>query len=77
MVRGITSAAEDHKCQCNKQDIGQQMLTSWLSTRDHWNEKNSSRQKASGHPKNRKLNVPRAGDVERDHRCKVNAEEVG
>ena len=70
-------AAEDHNRQRNKQGIGKPVLTSWLSTCDHRGEKDSSCQKASGHPKNSELKMPSSGDVERDHPCKVNAEEVG
>ena len=68
--------AEDHNRQRNKQGIGKPVLTSWLSPCNHRCKKDSSRQKASGHPKNSELKMPSPGDVERDHRCKIDAEEV-
>ena len=70
-------AAEDHNRQRNKQGIGKPVLTSWLSTCNHRGKKDSSRQKASGDPKNSELKMPSPGNVEREYRCKVNAEEVG
>ena len=70
-------AAENHNGQRNKQGIGKPVLTSRLATGDHREQKDSSRQKASGHPKNSELKVPRAGDVKRDHLGKINSEEVG
>ena len=70
------AAKHDHR-QRAQQQIGKHALAARFAAGDHRHEKNARRQIRRGDPENRQLQMPGAGDVERQHARQIEAEKVG
>ena len=70
-------AAEHDDRQRAEQQIGKHALAARFAAGDHRHEKNARRQIRRGDPENRQLQMPGAGDVERQHARQIEAEKVG